>query len=40
MQTPRDWLTPEALLMLKTIEQRGSFAAAARALFLFNRSLT
>ncbi|MCO4088652.1 MAG: LysR family transcriptional regulator [Limnohabitans sp.] len=40
MQTPRDWLTPEALLMLQTIEQRGSFAAAARALNLVPSALT
>jgi DNA-binding transcriptional LysR family regulator len=40
MQTPRDWLTPEALLMLQTIAQRGSFAAAARALNLVPSALT
>ena len=40
MQTPRDWLTPEALLMLQTIGQKGSFAAAARALNLVPSALT
>jgi DNA-binding transcriptional LysR family regulator len=40
MQTPRDWLTPEALTMLQTIEQKGSFAAAARALNLVPSALT
>jgi DNA-binding transcriptional LysR family regulator len=40
MQTPRDWLTPEALLMLQTIGQKGSFAAAARALDLVPSALT
>lgn len=40
MQTPRDWLTPEALLMLQTIAQKGSFAAAARALNLVPSTLT
>jgi DNA-binding transcriptional LysR family regulator len=40
MQTPRDWLTPEALLMLQTIAQKGSFAAAARALNLVPSALT
>jgi DNA-binding transcriptional LysR family regulator len=40
MQTPRDWLTPEALLMLQTIAQKGSFAAAARALDLVPSALT
>lgn len=40
MQTPRDWLTPEALLMLQAIEQKGSFAAAARALNLVPSALT
>lgn len=40
MQTPRDWLTPEALLMLQTIDQQGSFAAAARALHLVPSALT
>ena len=40
MQTPRDWLTPEALLMLQTIDQKGSFAAAARALNLVPSALT
>ncbi len=40
MQTPRDWLTPEALLMLQTIDQKGSFAAAARTLNLVPSALT
>jgi len=40
MQTPRDWLTPEMLQMLLTIEKRGSFAAAARALQLVPSALT
>ena len=40
MQTPRDWLTPENLLMLQTIEQLGSFAAAARELGLVPSALT
>jgi len=40
MQTPRDWLTPEALLMLQTIGQQGSFAAAARSLNLVPSALT
>jgi DNA-binding transcriptional LysR family regulator len=40
MQTPRDWLTPETLMMLQTIDQKGSFAAAARALHLVPSALT
>jgi DNA-binding transcriptional LysR family regulator len=40
MQTPRDWLTPEALHMLQMISQKGSFAAAARALNLVPSTLT
>ena len=40
MQTPRDWLTPEALTMLQTIDQTGSFAAAARQLGLVPSALT
>ena len=40
MQTPRDWLTPEMLLMLQTIERQGSFAAAARELNLVPSALT
>jgi DNA-binding transcriptional LysR family regulator len=40
MQTPRDWLTPEALLMLQTIDQKGSFAGAARVLNLVPSALT
>ena len=38
--TPRDWLTPEMLLMLQTIERQGSFAAAARTLDLVPSALT
>jgi len=38
--TPRDWLTPEMLLMLQTIERQGSFAGAARALDLVPSALT
>jgi DNA-binding transcriptional LysR family regulator len=38
--TPRDWLTPEMLLMLQTIERQGSFAGAARALNLVPSALT
>ena len=40
MQTPRDVLTPDALAMLQTIAQAGSFAAAARALGLVPSALT
>ncbi len=40
MQTPRDWLTPETLLMLQTIERQGSFAGAARELDLVPSALT
>lgn len=40
MQTPRDGLTPEMLLMLQTIERQGSFAAAARKLDLVPSALT
>ncbi|MBD8050810.1 LysR family transcriptional regulator [Limnohabitans radicicola] len=40
MQTPRDWLTPDALTMLQTIEQTGSFAGAARQLGLVPSALT
>lgn len=40
MQIPRDWLTPDALHMLQTIEHQGSFAAAARALHLVPSALT
>lgn len=40
MQTPRDWLTPETLEMLQTIERQGSFAAAARTLGLVPSALT
>lgn len=40
MQTPRDWLTPDALFMLQTIKEKGSFAAAARALNLVPSALT
>ena len=38
--TPRDWLTPEMLLMLQTIERQGSFAGAARELNLVPSALT
>lgn len=40
MQNPRDWLTPETLQMLQTIERHGSFAAAARAMDLVPSALT
>jgi DNA-binding transcriptional LysR family regulator len=40
MQTPRDVLTPDALAMLQSIAQAGSFAAAARALNLVPSALT
>ena len=40
MQSPRDVLTPDALRMLQTIAQSGSFAAAARDLGLVPSSLT
>jgi DNA-binding transcriptional LysR family regulator len=40
MQTPRDWLTPDALFMLQTIAEQGSFAAAARQLHLVPSALT
>ena len=40
MQIPRDWLTPDTLHMLQTIEHQGSFAAAARALHLVPSALT
>ncbi len=40
MQTPRDWLTPENLLMLQTIDRLGGFAAAARELDLVPSALT
>lgn len=40
MQTPRDALTPDALAMLQTIAQTGSFAAAARELGLVPSALT
>ncbi|MBU3652139.1 MAG: LysR family transcriptional regulator, partial [Limnohabitans sp.] len=38
--SPRDWLTPEMLLMLQTIERQGSLAAAARELDLVPSALT
>ncbi len=38
--SPRDWLTPETLLMLQSIERQGSFAGAARALDLVPSALT
>lgn len=40
MQTARDALTPDALAMLQTIADTGSFAAAARALNLVPSALT
>ncbi|MFM8590857.1 MAG: LysR family transcriptional regulator, partial [Limnohabitans sp.] len=40
MQSPRDWLTPETLIMLQTIGQQGSFAAAARQLGRVPSALT
>ena len=40
MQTSRDVLTPDALAMLQTIADAGSFAAAARALNLVPSALT
>jgi DNA-binding transcriptional LysR family regulator len=40
MQSPKDWLTPDALFMLQTIAERGSFAAAARELNLVPSALT
>ncbi len=40
MQTPRDVLTPDALAMLQTIAQTGSFAAAARERGLVPSALT
>ncbi len=40
MQTARDVLTPDALAMLQTIAQAGSFAAAARELGLVPSALT
>ena len=39
-QTPRDVLTPEALAMVQTIAETGSFAAAARELGLVPSALT
>ena len=30
MQSPKDWLTPDALFMLQTIDEQGSFAAARK----------
>ena len=40
MQIPRDVLTPDALAMLQSIAQTGSFAAAARTLNLVPSALT
>jgi DNA-binding transcriptional LysR family regulator len=40
MQNARDFLTPDALSMLQTIESTGSFAAAARVLGLVPSTLT
>lgn len=40
MAAPRDWLTPDTLLMLQAIGREGSFAAAARALGVVPSALT
>ena len=40
MQSPKDWLTPDALYMLQTIQAEGSFAAAARKLHLVPSALS
>ena len=40
MQTPRDVLTPDALAMLQTVSEAGSFAKAARALGLVPSALS
>ena len=40
MPTPRDVLTPDALAMLQTIAESGSFAAAARAINVVPSALT
>ncbi|MBI2771473.1 MAG: LysR family transcriptional regulator [Burkholderiales bacterium] len=40
MQTPRDALTPDALSLLQTVAQAGSFAAAARELGLVPSAVT
>ena len=40
MQSARDYLTPDALAMLQTIAEQGSFAAAARTLNLVPSTLT
>lgn len=40
MQSPKDWLTPDALYMVQTIQAEGSFAAAARKLHLVPSALT
>lgn len=40
IQNPRDFLTPEALAMLQSISQTGSFAAAARTMNLVPSALT
>src|SRR5512143_3564496 len=40
MPTPRDVLTPDALAMLQTIAEAGSFAAAARASDMVPSALT
>lgn len=40
MPTPRDVLTPDALAMLQTVADNGSFAAAARALGIVPSALT
>lgn len=40
MQSPRDFLTPDALAMLQTIAKTGSFAAAAREMGMVPSALT
>lgn len=40
MQNPRDVLTPDALAMMQTIAETGSFAAAARAMGMVPSALT
>jgi DNA-binding transcriptional LysR family regulator len=40
MQTARDFLTPDALSMLQSIAEAGSFAAAAREMGMVPSALT
>ena len=40
MQSARNFLTPDALTMLQTIDSAGSFAAAARAMGMVPSALT